>query len=118
VQSSHLGSRPQLQEQHINREGQRCWQHGISATPAAALHAEQCLCTAFTAVHLVCFFMLFSVLMLLQDFKLLYPTLSDYDIRYYIFLLLKALDYSHSQGIMHRWALHALHDYFLFLLYL
>ena len=36
------------------------------------------------------------------DFKVLYPTLSDYDIRYYIFELLKALDYSHSQGIMHR----------------
>jgi serine/threonine protein kinase len=40
----------------------------------------------------------------LQDFKVLYPLLSDYDIRYYIFLLLKALDYSHSQGIMHRYA--------------
>lgn len=32
-----------------------------------------------------------------QDFKVLYPTLSDYDIRYYMFLLLRALDYSHSQ---------------------
>ncbi|KAF1872505.1 hypothetical protein Lal_00016806 [Lupinus albus] len=54
------------------------------------------------------------------DFKVLYPTLSDYDIRYYIHELLKArrltlqivlakdnaaayaLDYCHSQGIMHR----------------
>eukprot|EP00879_Flechtneria_rotunda_P001913 GHRR01002086.1.p1 GENE.GHRR01002086.1~~GHRR01002086.1.p1 ORF type:complete len:363 (+),score=83.34 GHRR01002086.1:291-1379(+) len=36
------------------------------------------------------------------DFKVLYPQLTDYDIRYYIFLLLRALDYSHSQGIMHR----------------
>ncbi|WIA40526.1 hypothetical protein OEZ86_013874 [Tetradesmus obliquus] len=36
------------------------------------------------------------------DFKVLYPLLGDYDIRYYVFLLLKALDYSHSQGIMHR----------------
>ncbi|CAN7072664.1 unnamed protein product [Brassica oleracea var. botrytis] len=36
------------------------------------------------------------------DFKLLYPTLTDYDIRYYIYELLKALDYCHSQGIMHR----------------
>ncbi|PQP96300.1 casein kinase II subunit alpha [Prunus yedoensis var. nudiflora] len=35
-------------------------------------------------------------------FKVLYPTLSDYDIRYYIYELLKALDYCHSQGIMHR----------------
>jgi casein kinase II subunit alpha len=32
----------------------------------------------------------------------LYPTLSDYDIRYYIYELLKALDYCHSNGIMHR----------------
>ncbi|CAF1034683.1 unnamed protein product [Rotaria magnacalcarata] len=36
------------------------------------------------------------------DFKQLYPTLSDYDIRYYMYELLKALDYSHSMGIMHR----------------
>jgi len=36
------------------------------------------------------------------DFKLLYPSLTDYDIRYYMFELLKALDYAHSNGIMHR----------------
>ncbi|MED6134415.1 Casein kinase II subunit alpha [Stylosanthes scabra] len=36
------------------------------------------------------------------DFKVLYPTLADYDIRYYMYELLKALDYGHSQGIMHR----------------
>jgi len=36
------------------------------------------------------------------DFKTLYPTLSDYDIRYYVYQILKALDFSHSQGIMHR----------------
>ncbi|CAI9763049.1 unnamed protein product [Fraxinus pennsylvanica] len=36
------------------------------------------------------------------DFKVLYPTLTDYDIRYYVYELLKALDYCHSQGIMHR----------------
>lgn len=36
------------------------------------------------------------------DFKVLYPKLSDYDTRYYIYELLKALDYCHSQGIMHR----------------
>ena len=29
------------------------------------------------------------------DFKTLYPTLSDYDIRYYILELLKALDFCH-----------------------
>lgn len=37
-----------------------------------------------------------------QDFKVLYPRLTDYDIRYYIFELLRALEYCHSQGIMHR----------------
>lgn len=36
------------------------------------------------------------------DFKTLYPTLADYDIRYYIAEILKALDYCHSQGIIHR----------------
>ncbi|KAG2425790.1 hypothetical protein HXX76_013415 [Chlamydomonas incerta] len=37
-----------------------------------------------------------------QDFKVLYPTLTDMDIRYYVYQLLKALDYAHSHGIMHR----------------
>jgi len=36
------------------------------------------------------------------DFKVLYPTLSSDDIRYYIYELLKALDYAHANGIMHR----------------
>jgi casein kinase II subunit alpha len=36
------------------------------------------------------------------DFKILYPTLTDFDIRYYIYELLKALDFCHSNGIMHR----------------
>ncbi|KAK8962500.1 hypothetical protein KSP40_PGU000291 [Platanthera guangdongensis] len=36
------------------------------------------------------------------DFRVLYPTLTDYDTRYYIYELLKALEYCHSQGIMHR----------------
>jgi casein kinase II subunit alpha len=36
------------------------------------------------------------------DYKLLYPTFTDYDIRYYMYELLKALDYCHSNGIMHR----------------
>eukprot|EP00124_Ichthyophonus_hoferi_P003838 Ihof_evm2s363 gene=Ihof_evmTU2s363 len=37
-----------------------------------------------------------------QDFKTLYPTLGDADVRYYMYNLLKALDYCHSMGIMHR----------------
>jgi len=37
-----------------------------------------------------------------MDFKTLYPTLTDYDIRYYMLELLKALEFSHSCGIMHR----------------
>lgn len=36
------------------------------------------------------------------DFRVLYPTLSDYDVRFYIFQLLQALDFCHSMGIMHR----------------
>lgn len=36
------------------------------------------------------------------DFKVLYPTLREYDVRFYIFELLKALDFCHSNGIMHR----------------
>ncbi|KAG1142856.1 hypothetical protein G6F37_001278 [Rhizopus arrhizus] len=36
------------------------------------------------------------------DYRILYPQFTDYDIRYYMFRLLKALDYCHSRGIMHR----------------
>jgi len=36
------------------------------------------------------------------DFKVLYPTFTHYDVRYYIFEALRALDYAHSKGIMHR----------------
>lgn len=36
------------------------------------------------------------------DFRTLYPTFTDLDIRFYMYELLKALDYSHSMGIMHR----------------
>jgi len=36
------------------------------------------------------------------DFKVLYPTLTDMEIKYYIFELLKALQFAHSNGIMHR----------------
>lgn len=36
------------------------------------------------------------------DFKVLFPTLVDKDIRFYIFQLLRGLDYCHSRGIMHR----------------
>ncbi|KAF1360544.1 casein kinase II subunit alpha [Lizonia empirigonia] len=36
------------------------------------------------------------------DFRSLYPKFQDYDVRYYIFELLKALDFCHSKGIMHR----------------
>jgi len=36
------------------------------------------------------------------DSKLLYPQFTDGDVRYYIFELLKALDFCHSKGIIHR----------------
>lgn len=37
-----------------------------------------------------------------DDFRSLYPKLTDSDIRFYIFQILQALDYCHSKGIMHR----------------
>ncbi|CAI9777171.1 unnamed protein product [Fraxinus pennsylvanica] len=37
-----------------------------------------------------------------REIKILQNLCGDYDIRYYIYELLKALDYCHSQGIMHR----------------
>lgn len=36
------------------------------------------------------------------DFKILYPTLTDMDIRYYIHELLVALAFAHANGVMHR----------------
>ncbi|KAG6828611.1 hypothetical protein H0H92_007306 [Tricholoma furcatifolium] len=36
------------------------------------------------------------------DFKVLYPRFTDLDVRFYMFELLKALDFCHSKGIMHR----------------
>lgn len=36
------------------------------------------------------------------DFRSLYPKFVDYDVRYYIFELLKALDFCHSKGIIYR----------------
>lgn len=36
------------------------------------------------------------------DFRTLYPKFQDDDVRYYIYELLKALDFCHSKGIMHR----------------
>ncbi|CAE7215399.1 CKA2 [Symbiodinium sp. CCMP2456] len=36
------------------------------------------------------------------DWKSLYPKLTPHDIKFYLYQVLKALDYSHSQGLMHR----------------
>jgi len=36
------------------------------------------------------------------NFRDLYPALTDFDVRYYVYRILEALDYCHSQGIMHR----------------
>jgi casein kinase II subunit alpha len=36
------------------------------------------------------------------DFKQLYQQFTDYDIRFYLYELLKGLDYCHSMGITHR----------------
>lgn len=37
-----------------------------------------------------------------MDFREMYSTFTDYDIRYYMYEILKGLDYCHSQGIIHR----------------
>jgi len=36
------------------------------------------------------------------DFRTLYKTFTDFDIRFYIYEILKALDFCHSKGIIHR----------------
>ena len=36
------------------------------------------------------------------DFRSLIPSMNDHDIRFYLYELLKALEYCHSRGIMHR----------------
>lgn len=36
------------------------------------------------------------------DFKILYPSLTDYEVRYYLYQIFRALDFCHSKGIMHR----------------
>lgn len=36
------------------------------------------------------------------EFRILYPKLSDMEVRYYMYQLLEALNYAHSMGIMHR----------------
>ncbi len=36
------------------------------------------------------------------DHRTLYPKFTDADVRYYMYELLRALDFSHSRGIMHR----------------
>jgi len=37
-----------------------------------------------------------------KDHRILYPEFTDFDIRYYMYEILKALDFTHSKGIMHR----------------
>ncbi len=36
-----------------------------------------------------------------QDFRKLYRTFTDFDVKYYIYEVLKGLDYCHSMGIVH-----------------
>lgn len=36
------------------------------------------------------------------DFRSLFPTLTDFDVRWYMFQLLKALEFCHSRGVIHR----------------
>lgn len=46
--------------------------------------------------------LIFEQLVHNDDFKNVYLKLAEADIRYYMFEVLKALDYCHSRGIMHR----------------
>uniref|UniRef100_A0A673KK75 non-specific serine/threonine protein kinase n=1 Tax=Sinocyclocheilus rhinocerous TaxID=307959 RepID=A0A673KK75_9TELE len=43
-----------------------------------------------------------TLLDIVKDPEQLYQTLTDYDIRFYMYEILKALDFCHSMGIMHR----------------
>lgn len=36
------------------------------------------------------------------EFRKLYPTFTDYDLRYYVYEIVRGLDYCHSMGVMHR----------------
>jgi casein kinase II subunit alpha len=36
------------------------------------------------------------------DYRVLYPSLTEQDLKYYLFEILKTLDFSHSMGIIHR----------------
>jgi casein kinase II subunit alpha len=48
------------------------------------------------------FFFFFFFLLLIWALQLLYPTLTDEDCRYYMYQLLRALDFVHANGIIHR----------------
>lgn len=37
-----------------------------------------------------------------EDFRVLFPSLTDMEVRHYMFLVLQALEHAHSLGIMHR----------------
>mmetsp|Transcript_81369 Transcript_81369/g.94856 ORF Transcript_81369/g.94856 Transcript_81369/m.94856 type:complete len:356 (+) Transcript_81369:41-1108(+) len=37
-----------------------------------------------------------------QDFRTLYPRLSNFDVRFYMYEILKTLDFAHSMGVFHR----------------
>ncbi|KAK2964534.1 putative Casein kinase II subunit alpha [Blattamonas nauphoetae] len=37
-----------------------------------------------------------------DDFRELYPKLQPFEVRYYLYQILKSLDFAHSRGIMHR----------------
>lgn len=54
------------------------------------------------ASPVVCFYLCPGCYSFVISCQQLYQNLTDYDIRYYLYELLKALDYAHSMGIMHR----------------
>lgn len=74
----------------------------MSSETRSRKHHQSSLNTS-TSSSLVLYHLVLDPDMLLStDFKILYPKFSDMDVRYYILELLKALDFCHSRGIMHR----------------
>ena len=59
--------------------------------PIPFSHPSRMQPSSFALIRVTCF-----------TFQSLYSKLTDYDIRYYLYELLRALNYCHSMGVMHR----------------
>lgn len=73
-----------------------------SKTPSIVSEYVNVSCWEESSSSGYCFWLLMTGRTQNTDFKTLYPKFTDFDVRYYIHELLKALDFCHSKGIMHR----------------